>query len=286
MGLKHRILAASYPLLKAKSFITRRLHPMNSGRLRVMLYHDIAPENEESFAGQLRWLSQSWSFITPEQFIAMLTGTEPLIKDCLMLSFDDGFSSNRRVAESILNPMGIHALFFVVSEFVDLNENDDWKGFVSKFIYPSIKTDEVPTHSQNMNWSDLNFLLETGHTIGAHTGTHARLTELPIDTLNAEIIESANTLERKLGIDITHFAYTFGNLASFSHEALAVALSRFSYIYTGLRGNNASGIPKWAIRRDAIQARDTLNLVGALLEGGADHLYKRHLAEYESWGKY
>jgi peptidoglycan/xylan/chitin deacetylase (PgdA/CDA1 family) len=273
-----------YPLLRA----SRMASGLFSGgrcqkRLRVLLYHDIAPEAESHFEVQLRWLRQNWCFVEPEQFVAMACGDAPILEDSLLLTFDDGFVTNRRVAERILNPLGIRAIFFVVSEFVALNEGDDWRGFVSQNIHPGLGPQTFPPHLRNMNWTDMEYLVETGHTIGGHTAHHARLSQVSADALGAEIIESANALERRLGIGIKHFAYTFGDLASFSPDALDVARSRFPYVYTGLRGDNAGRVPPWAIRRDALSPSDSLSLAGAFLEGGADWRYSRSLATYESW---
>ncbi len=49
-----------------------------------------------------------------------------------ILTFDDGFATNRRIADEILNPMGIQALFFVASAFVDLGERDDYRAFIAQ----------------------------------------------------------------------------------------------------------------------------------------------------------
>ena len=46
--------------------------------LRVLTYHDIAPYDYDSFEKQLRWLSRSWKFITPEQFSAMVSGNKKI----------------------------------------------------------------------------------------------------------------------------------------------------------------------------------------------------------------
>ena len=136
-----------------------------------------------------------------------------------------------------------------------------------------------------MNVGDLAYLLEEKHSIGAHTKTHARLSELKSETdLVEEIIGSAGRLESKLGVSIRHFAFPFGNLVSFSPDALAVAHRRFEFIYSAIRGDNLNNTPTWAIRRDAISCSDSLSLVGALLEGGADFLYKRDVKTLESWG--
>ena len=141
----------------------------------------------------------------------------------------------------------------------------------------------MPVSKQNMSIDDLKFLNNTGHSIGAHTADHTRLSDTLGDGLNREIVDSADYLEQKIGIKIEHFAYTFGDLSSFTPEALAIASHRFKYIHTGLRGDNSLKNPPWAIRRDSLSPTDPLYLLGALLEGGADRFYLSSLNEYESW---
>ena len=283
MSFKHWILSATYHPLRLWNGMLGVLG--SRPRLRVLLYHDIAPTEEVHFAAQLRWLSRSWNFVTPEQFSKVISGDERIEHDSLLISFDDGFSSNRKIAETVLNPMGIQALFFVVSDFVSLTDEDSIKNLIAKNIYLNADKNNLPEHCRNMNWEDLKFLLANGHTIGAHTLTHERLSELTGSALKFEIVDSANILQERLGVSIDHFAYTFGDLASFSAEALKLAQKRFDFVYTGLRGYNVPGIVQpWAIRRDSITATDPISLVGAFLEGSADFLYKSDLKKYETWG--
>lgn len=284
MSLKHNLLAAAYQPLKFGNVLWRRAVGHQGGRLRVLLYHGIGQADEDRFAAQLNWLSRSWRFISPSEFASVMSSNSQVTDDCLLLTFDDGFASNRRVAETVLNPMGIKALFFIVSEFAALSDKEDWRSFVAQNIYPGLEPEKISAHLRNMSLDDLRYLHDTGHCIGAHTAQHARLSQVAPKDLAAEIILSADTLEQKLGLKIEHFAYTFGDLASFSPAALAVARTRFNFIYTGLRGFNRRGVPPWAIRRDSIVASDSLSLLGALLEGGADRPYARSLAAYESWG--
>lgn len=283
MSLKHSLLSAAYLPLRTRNNVQRRFGSKADGRLRIVNYHNIAPEDQEKFAAQLRWLSRSWNFVSPQQFAAMMTGSEPIKGANLLLTFDDGFSSNRKVAEDILNPMGIHALFFVVPDFVNITDESESRNFIANNIWRS-GTPEMYNWG-NMKWSDLEWLLEKGHTIGAHTKTHARLSDLKTTgELQTEIIDCADMLKSRLGVEIEHFAYPFGNLVSISPSALVVALQRFKFIYTGLRGDNAVGIPTWAVRRDAIEPSNSLGLIGALLEGGADISYARDFSQYLSWG--
>lgn len=283
--MMHSLLSAAYLPLRLGNYLLRHMGVKSDARLRVLICHDIAPHEQERFAAQLSWLAQSWTFVTPQQFVAMMKGNEPIKGANLLLTFDDGFSSNSRVAKTVLNPMGIKALFFVVSDFVDIVDEEDCQAFIANHICPELSRESIPNHWRNMSWGDLAWLLESGHTIGAHTRTHVRLSELlQVNELVAEIVDSANVLERKLGVKIEHFAFPFGNLASFSPSALAVAKKRFSFIYTGLRGDNASGVPPWALRRDAVSPVNSNRLVGTLLEGGADILYNQNFSQCKLWG--
>jgi peptidoglycan/xylan/chitin deacetylase (PgdA/CDA1 family) len=280
--MKHKILAASFPALialnKTKSLFTR-----GKPQLRVLIYHGIAPDQDQCFQRQLEEISKRWQFVDAEAFSLMLSGEIPIERNSLLLTFDDGFISCRHVAETVLKRLDIKALFFIVSEFVSKTE-DDWRTFVAQNINPHMQPQNVPGYCRNMSLEDLNYLLERGHTIGGHTATHVKLSQLSGRELEKEIIDSADNLERLLGIKVHHFAYTFGNLASFSPEALAIARRRFKYIYTGIRGNNSASTQPWGIFRDSIKPQDSNFLTGAFLEGGADMLYAKDRQIFSEWG--
>lgn len=284
--LHHKVLAASYYPFKLVKAVGRLLRLCAPNQLRVLIYHDIASHEQVNFATQLRWLAKTWNFVSPERFESMISGTETIRGRNLLLTFDDGFVSNRAMAEQVLNPMGIKAIFFVVSDFVDMKNPGEALIFITKHIYPGRTVQSIPEHWRNMTRDDLFYLLETGHTIGAHTRIHARLCELKEPKeLEEEIISSADSLETKLGTKIQHFAYPFGNLASFSQPALNIAQQRFRFIYSGLRGDNAGGIsPPFVLRRDAVTAQDSIALLGAFVEGAADFHYARSCAQLDSWG--
>ena len=67
-------LAISYPALK----IFRKLRCLSSvgdsKHLRVLLYHDIQPEEYTSFQLQLEWMSHRWAFISPDDFSEIIKG--------------------------------------------------------------------------------------------------------------------------------------------------------------------------------------------------------------------
>lgn len=294
MSFHHHLLAAAYHPIKLAKAIGRPLGVIPTNQLRVLLYHDIAPKDQANFAAQLRWLKRSWNFVSAEQFAAMVSGQEPIQGRNLLLSFDDGFKSNFAVAEEVLQPMKVQALFFVMSDFVDIEDKNEARQFIAQNILPGTRAAELPAHWRNMGWSDLEALLQQGHCIGGHTRTHARLSQLKTESdLEREIIGSADALEQRLGVPIEHFAYTFGDITSFNERALAAARQRYRFIYSGLRGDNAGGVEPYALRRDSAAFQDALsnysvfsnNLLGAFLEGAADFKYADDIGLLGSWGR-
>lgn len=277
MTLKHNFLAASYPFLhvinSAKAYVSKS----HKGSLRVLVYHDIPPNKIVSFTEQILWLKKkNWKFIHPDTFSRMLSGEQPIIGNNLLLTFDDGFISNRIVAEKVLKPLKISALFFIVSGFADLTNQQDCHDFISKGIRKDLDPSDMPNHWKNMTWKDLEFLLDNGHIIGAHTASHLKLSKISDKaSLEDEIVKSADIISSKLSIDVDHFAFTFGDMDSISHDAYKIALSRFKYIFTSLRGSNTKKDSPALITRDTISPDDNNYLVGSFLEGGADFMYKQ-----------
>jgi hypothetical protein len=64
-------------------------------------------------------------------------------------------SSNRQIADTILAEMGIYAVFFVVSEFVKVNDAFEMRKFVSEKIIPDMVPSLVLDCQGNMTWDDL-----------------------------------------------------------------------------------------------------------------------------------
>jgi len=284
MALHHHFMEGLYLPLKAVKTIGRSLGLASRNSLRVLMYHDICPKEQPRFVSQLLWLKRSWRFVSPEQFAALSSGGEPVFGRNLLLTFDDGAASQRRIAEEVLKPMGIRALFFVSSDLVSDKIGDEALPSIAGRSTTKSEAQRHSGHFPYMAWSDLEALLEQGHLVGGHTATHARLSELQAEAdLEREIVASADTLARRLGVSIEHFAYTFGDIASFSTRALAVARRRFRFIYSGLRGDNAKNASPSRLWRDAVTPQDSRALLGAYLEGAADFYYARSRAELAQW---
>jgi len=271
-----------------------KLGVIRKGRLRVLIFHDIPPNQETAFQRQLVWIQKNRTIVSPAKFEKMISGNEPVVGDNVLITFDDGLISNRTVAEKILNPMGIQAVFFVVSDFVEIQNREEAHQFIAKHIIPGAKKEEIPRGWSNMQWPDLEALLEQGHTIGGHTKRHARLVEgISNKELVDELIASAEHMESKLGNKVEHFAYTFGDIDSFCQDALSVASRKFKYIYSGVRGDNAKSVSPLAIRRDAAAFQNLNyeyvlfndNLLDSFLGGAADFHYRNAQKMLDFWAQ-
>jgi len=281
---KYFLTGLAYFPLSAVCIFTKMLTGNNLFKLRVLLYHGFSEEHLGNFKRQMLYLKKDWKFLTADEFCEVISGERKLEGNSLLLTFDDGFYSNRVVSEKVLVPLNIPALFFIVSKYVEYTNEDNWRDFVCKNISPLLHPRNVPDYMRNMGWNDLYYLLDVGHAIGAHTGTHKRLSNLHGDELYEEIIKSADFLEERLTIKINHFAFTFGNFESISNEALKIASKRFKYIHTGLRGNNIKYNNPWGILRDSLVPTMPLYSIGGVLAGALDFLYRKKIEHYISWG--
>ena len=256
----------------------------NNNVLRVLLFHDIAPNEFISFSEKIDFLSKDYNFVTPNEFEAMMEGSKLIIGKNLLLTFDDGFKSNFEIASQVLDKKDIKAIFFIVSDFAGLSKIEDCRNFISENIFPSMRSSEVPNHWKNMNWHDLKQLVDNGHSIGCHTKTHARLSTVsdPIE-LAEEMLESTRIIERKLNINVKHFAYPFGNLKSFSGAALNIAKTKFQYIHSGFRGRNKDTDFNLLVLRDSVSGDSSIKEMMFYLDGWVDALYTLEKRKFRTW---
>ena len=294
MSFHHKILSTVSPLLNVGQKIAINTKIISNDSLRVLNFHDVPSNQLMAFEAQLSHLREKWLIISPEKFENMITGNEKIIGNNLLITFDDGLISNRVVAEKVLNPMGIKAIFFIISDFASIDNHDEARQFISERIMPNSNIEDIPENWSNMQWSDLVALKEQGHTIGSHSRNHARLSEiLTTEQLNNEIVQSAYDINQKLGIDVEHFAFPFGDLISINKVAYNIASECFKFIHTGMRGNNEKSILPNAIRRDAASNQNLNleyfmfenNLIDSFLLGAADFRYRKSLKKIDSWIK-
>lgn len=152
------------------------------------------------------------------------------------LSFDDAHVSIRDHAVPVLAALGVPATLFVPTGFVG-------------------------TSPRFLGWDDLRALRDAGWTIGAHSVTHTRPRWRLYDEdeaahatrLRTEASRSREELQRRLGVDVTQYAYPFGEDPPIAREAVRAA--GFARAFTVRGSLDWSGDPLSIPRLDALAER-------------------------------
>lgn len=268
-------ISVTYPIFRQARRLKERLFRSNSGFLRVLIYHDISPEQQLLFARQIRLMQNHYRIIDPDTFCLMMEGCLPIEGGNLLLTFDDGFVSNYDVAEKMLDPLGIKALFFIIPGFVECEKRYDQKQFISRNLFDgSIKISDISENLRPMTWSQIRTLKANGHSIGGHSLTHARLSMITSkEVLKNEIVGCRRRLEQMTDAEIHFFAYPFGEIGSVNKATLEVANSCYKYVFSGLRGNNNKRVSPLTIRRDSVEVAYPEKYLQFILEGGVSSFY-------------
>ena len=274
-----------------KNFILKNLYSVlgekNNSQLRIIILHDVLKKDEIKFQELIEYLKKNWNIISPNQFKQIITN-EHLHnnnKKNILLTFDDGYKSQKLIAEKYLDPLNIKALFFVVSDFIKLNSTEDSHQFIKNNFFKTInKSCHLTSETSNMNISDLLYFISKGHTIGGHTKTHTQLSKIKDQNiLTDEVINSTHDLEYKLNnYKIEDFAYTFGDLDSIDKVSAKMIINNYKYLYTGLRGNNLN-INSRVLRRDAINFSEPIQVMSSYINSYIDFLYTQKLNKLEKW---
>ncbi len=238
---------------------------------RILLLHDIPVSKREAFARLVRDLAAAGRLIAPSDAEAILAGgTVPPGPPPVLLSFDDGFASNLEVAETVLAPLGIRALFFVCPGLIELEPQARPAAATANIL-----RGQRPAPEPLLGWEGIERLAALGHTIGSHTSHHLRLTALSPDQRAEEIGGAARLLAARLGRVPDWFAYTFGDIAAVDAAALAEIGRYHRYCRSGIRGPNGKATPPLALRGDNIDLGSGEAWRRLAAEGGLDLLYRK-----------
>ncbi|MBI3610826.1 MAG: polysaccharide deacetylase family protein [Nitrospirae bacterium] len=205
-------------------------------RIPVLLYHKIGhpPEGVQTprtyvTPGQFRWQMKflhRWGYrtLSPEELVRHYEGTQPVAGRRVLITFDDGSETCYTTAWPILSEFSFTALLFLVAG-------------------PFENRDAVLTKSQ------VGEMMRHGFTMGAHSLSHARFTDLSLADVRREITESKSRLENDLRSPIDYFAYPYG-----AYRPEHLALVRQAGYRAGFTTHHPEG-GLLAIRRENIHLK-------------------------------
>jgi peptidoglycan/xylan/chitin deacetylase (PgdA/CDA1 family) len=102
--------------------------------LRILAYHrvldiddlarfkfdlEVVSASSRQFREQLEWIAAHFNPVAFSDVVAALDGGPPLPHDAVLVTFDDGYDDNYRIAFPILRELGLSATFFVSTGHID-----------------------------------------------------------------------------------------------------------------------------------------------------------------------
>jgi len=248
----------------------------------VLMLHNISPTHMRGCRELFSLLNRRYGFLTPEEFTWYLSGAYTFHGLRFLATFDDGFHSHFLAARQILNELGIRGVFFVTSGFVDLNNGDDRRAFMSLKLFGAGEI-SIEEGMRNMSWDDVSWLAGQGHQIGSHTRNHVLLSKVGSKAeLEDEILGSAYDIEKRIGLKVRSFAYPFGAINSVNTDVLMTAKKQYDLVFSGVRGFNTSQTHPFAIRRDSVRFDKSPAYNYAVSQGFLSILYAKHRARLDS----
>jgi peptidoglycan/xylan/chitin deacetylase (PgdA/CDA1 family) len=123
----------------------------------------------------------------------------------LAVTFDDAYRSVLERAFPILSRLELPGSVFVATDFAGANPMA-WPG-IDRWLGGPYEPELA-----GMSWSELGELAEAGWEIGSHTRSHPHLTQLDDAALAAELRESKEACQERLGRPCRSLAYPYGDV--------------------------------------------------------------------------
>ena len=229
---------------------------MNSKKEWIILpyYHYVLDDEKWGFAEQLKFMRQHGDFLTLDDAVAAMQQPAGIGGRYFCVTFDDGFRNCFTNALPILVEHKCPAAFFVPTDYIGLEIERDWdvlRAFYERTAY------RVPFDF--LNWDQCRQMHAARMTIGSHTCSHPRLSEVSRAEAERQLRVSREVIERELGHPCRHFSCTWGrpniDFDVAVHPEMARQAGYVSFLTTQ-RGRNYPASSPLFVRRDHALAGD------------------------------
>lgn len=168
----------------------------------ILMYHsisgDVSPTSIPPAAFRMQMAAIAAAgvpVITLDDYLEARAGKRPLAPRSVILTFDDGFQDFADVAWPVMKPLGFRPIVYLPTAHVGRHEN--WAHCHS----PARKI---------MDWPLIRQLAAQGVMFGNHTVSHPRLSLVPADVVDAELVTARQQISSMLGTKVRHFAAPYG----------------------------------------------------------------------------
>jgi peptidoglycan/xylan/chitin deacetylase (PgdA/CDA1 family) len=240
-ALARRLLAARGRFVIELHGVPRRRYP----ELPVGMQPSLAAPDLERV---LIWMLRRFRFLSADEFLKSDTPG-------VLLTFDDGFANNHDVVLPLLEKFRTPAVFFITTQHI--GKGGQWLAFVEEAAVAGWGDSSAVPHEaahdlfDGMDEQQIRACADSGLvTIGAHSVSHPRLTEVDVRQLSSEVGESRAALERMIEGPVDLFAYPFGDVDARVAEAVRDAGYRAAFVEEPWQGLPTHlGIPRIGLHR-------------------------------------
>lgn len=226
--------------------------------VRVIVFHDVL--DTEWFAHSIATLCTRYHVLTPADFLAVKFDTTRIN---VLITFDDGYASWVETCLPILEKNKVKALFFVNSGLLDVESEEEKTTYVRERLLLS------KSH-RTLTWDGARALTRAGHTVGGHTRSHTRLSELPVAMQEAEIKDDKARLTEVLDSEVATFAYPFGSHGDYTEDTMRLTREvGYTHAFT-TNGTFADVRNPHALSRLCIEDNLSPRALSWWVEGGYD----------------
>jgi peptidoglycan/xylan/chitin deacetylase (PgdA/CDA1 family) len=229
-------------------------------RVRVITYHRFGEIERDPFCisradfeAQIRFLAEERRAISQDDLARFLAGQQPLARDSVLVTIDDGFVSTASVALPILRHYAVPAVAFVTPSLID---------------DPDAPRTEVERY---MTWDELGRLAEAGIATGGHGWAHESFGRFDRAHAREQASRTRERLESRLGRPVRSFAYPFGTLRDFNPETRqALTEAGYALVFTAQHGSVGKGTDPFELPRVKVENGDSQAFFESLCDGAMD----------------
>lgn len=247
-----------------------------SDNVRITLTHYVGPGDEENFGRLIDQLCAERTVLDAGELVRLYAGAEqPTIGGrCLASTFDDGLLSSYEAAQTVLNPRGIKAIFFIPTKILELTTADAMRDFFRRNVYRRASGELPPHKYMTMSAEHLRELRDQGHTVLPHTHSHVSLLALqtPAD-IDRELRTPRLVLEDLLQRPCDGFAFPFGTDRVVSMTAYEAIRRHYSICFTAVGGVNGAATDRYTLHRDCVHPHHLPEHVANVTAGVYDLYY-------------
>ena len=177
--------------------------PFKKQGIVILLYHNIGNGNviasKKQFEEQMIFLKDNYRILKLDELISVLKNNEATNGNYAAVTFDDGYRDNFEIAYPVLMRLNIPATLYLSPGFLDSSD------------------------AKYLTWDMVKEMVKSGLiSVGNHAYSHPVLSELKKEAQEHEIKSGKQRLEDMLNIEITSFAYPYGQITHYSKDTIDI----------------------------------------------------------------